>query len=71
MTNTINTKKINYNNIFPLGKYIRRAQYNELIWLATCISLADVKQLDLISSVRFLGSPGIYEFWEKRKVELK
>lgn len=56
-----------------LGGYIRRGQYVELLWMATCIFLAkNTKQLEMLANQRMiLAPPGIYELWKKRKKELQ
>ena len=59
--------------LWKLDPYIRRGQYIELLWMATCIFLAkDLEQLEKLAECRFiLAPPGIYDLWERRKEELE
>ena len=62
-----------FKEVSELRRYIRRGQYVELLWMATCIFLAeDVKQLEsMTQECELLGQPGIYKIWKERKEEIK
>ena len=62
-----------FKEIYELRRYIRRGQYVELLWMATCIFLAEnVKQLEsMTQECELLGQPGIYELWKQQKEKLK
>ena len=62
-----------FEEMYKLGRYIRRGQYIELLWMATCIFLAEnTKQLEsMTQECELLGHHGIYELWKKRNEEIK
>ena len=62
-----------FKEVLELRRYIRRGQYVELLWMATCIFLAtSVKQLEsMTQECELLGQPGIYELWKQQKEKLK
>ena len=62
-----------FEEIYKLRGYIRRGQYVEFLWIATCIFLAEnVKQLESMThECELLGHPRIYELWKRRKEEIK